>query len=120
YSKAAFMRFKKGLNIYGTDGSGEAFTSIPEEFDTYKVNYSSNNVKEPLQFKVKKAGNVFLLIHKDTSRELLRKGWTEVATASRMSLDGKREFTMLILCKYLDKMSMKSLFMGHGMEHTFS
>ena len=99
YSKAQFIRFKKGVPIYGgSDGDRvpASFHSVPKEFHDRRIELRKVGSTAPVKFKVKKAGIVTLVTTRRGAKILIQQGWVEVGKGSMMSLhDDVRELPIL-------------------------
>ena len=100
YSKAKFIRFRKGVNIYGGNGERPCFESVPKEFSGRKIMLREFQSSFPIEFEVKKAGIVTLVVAANlrAKETLLQQGWNEVDTATYV---GGKIVEIPILQKYL-------------------
>ena len=70
YSKAKFIRLRKGVNVFG-GGGNVCFRTIPEKFEGRKITLRVRNSSDPLEFEVKEAGIVTLVAEPIAAKKLI-------------------------------------------------
>ena len=85
YSKGEFIRLRKGVSIYGGQLT---FHSFPKEFEGRKVTLRMAGTSTPVEFKVKKAGIVRLIVSSQAVKKLISDGWVEVGKVAITGEDG--------------------------------
>jgi hypothetical protein len=113
YTKAKFMRIKVGGNYFEGDHPS-VFQSFPDGYENYRISLCQCNPKDPLGFKVKRAGIVTLILNKNTADKYVHDGWTIVDEASRTLVDGKIQ-KLNIIQKKMSEGEYK-----FDMDHSFS
>ncbi|MCF7816625.1 MAG: hypothetical protein K9M54_01985 [Kiritimatiellales bacterium] len=88
YSKAKFIRCKEGVNIYGGDADKPCFKSIPKKFAGREITLRVIDSSDPLEFEVKEAGIVTLVVETVGARKLVKQGWVEVGKVVITGLNG--------------------------------
>ena len=101
YSKGPFIRLRKGIQVYPIGLA--VFHSFPSEFEGHKVTSRKVGASDPVEFEVKNAGIVRLVVAGKPLTELASKGWVEVGKVTIVNPDGHVfPYPILILEKRLE------------------
>lgn len=103
YCKRAFVRFKTGYNSYDNSRMGNShFTSVPEEFERYKISTCEYPAEGSLKFEVKEAGMIRILVGQFGDGKFVRQGWKRIGTVKH-SNENNQISEHTILEKFMEK-----------------
>ena len=82
YSKGTYVAFKNGVPLFRSVNPETYYDSVPKEFEGRKIMLMTQGSFKPVEFKVKEAGLITLVVKAKAIPHLTAKGWAKVNKVS--------------------------------------